>query len=165
MRLHKLKASESTGTYQIESPISEADILLMARQLANLRLRRGRALTSPKEVFSHLQALLADYEHEVFALLLLDNRHRVIVFHELFRGTLNGANVYPREVVKTALEHNAAATVLVHNHPSGDPEPSQADLTLTHKLQEALNLVGVRTLDHIVVGHEGCISLAEQGYL
>ena len=165
MRLHKLKASESTGTYQIESPISEADILLMARQLANLRLRRGRALTSPKEVFSHLQALLADYEHEVFALLLLDNRHRVIVFHELFRGTLDGANVYPREVVKTALEHNAAATVLVHNHPSGDPEPSQADLTLTHKLQEALNLVGVRTLDHIVVGHEGCISLAEQGYL
>ncbi|UEH07721.1 RadC family protein [Pseudomonas sp. HN8-3] len=165
MRLHKLKASESTGTYQIESPISEADILLMARQLANLRLRRGRALTSPKEVFSHLQALLADYEHEVFALLLLDNRHRVIVFHELFRGTLDGANVYPREVVKTALEHNAAATVLVHNHPSGDPEPSQADLNLTHKLQEALNLVGVRTLDHIVVGHEGCVSLAEQGYL
>ena len=98
-------------------------------------------------------------------MLLLDNRHRVIVFHELFRGTLDGANVYPREVVKTALEHNAAATVLVHNHPSGDPEPSQADLTLTHKLQEALNLVGVRTLDHIVVGHEGCISLAEQGYL
>ncbi|TKJ79974.1 DNA repair protein RadC [Pseudomonas sp. CFBP13509] len=165
MRLHKLKASESTGTYQIESPISEADILLMARQLANLRLRRGRALTSPKEVFSHLQALLADYEHEVFALLLLDNRHRVIVFHELFRGTLDGANVYTREVVKTALEHNAAATVLVHNHPSGDPEPSQADLNLTHKLQEALNLVGVRTLDHIVVGHEGCVSLAEQGYL
>lgn len=165
MRLHKLKASESTGTYQIESPVSETDILLMARQLANLRLRRGRALTSPKEVFSHLQVLLGDYEHEVFALLLLDNRHRVIVFHELFRGTLDTANVYPREVVKTALEHNAAATVLVHNHPSGDPEPSQADLTLTHKLQEALNLVGVRTLDHIVVGHEGCVSLAEQGYL
>ncbi|MBC6624648.1 MULTISPECIES: DNA repair protein RadC [Pseudomonas] len=165
MRLHKLKASESTGTYQIESPVSETDILLMARQLANLRLRRGRVLTSPKDVFSHLQALLGDYEHEVFALLLLDNRHRVIVFHELFRGTLDGANVYPREVVKTALEHNAAATVLVHNHPSGDPEPSQADLTLTHKLQEALNLVGVRTLDHIVVGHEGCVSLAEQGYL
>lgn len=165
MRLHKLKASESTGTYQIEAPISEADILLMARQLAHLRLRRGRALTSPKEVFSHLQALLADYEHEVFALLLLDNRHRIIVFHELFRGTLDGANVYPREVVKTALEHNAAATVLVHNHPSGDPKPSQADITLTRKLQEALNLVGVRTLDHIVVGHEGCVSLAEQGHL
>lgn len=165
MRLHKLKASESTGIYLVESQVTESDILLMARQLANLRLRRGRALTSPKEVFSHLQALLADYEHEVFALLLLDSRHRVIVFHELFRGTLGSASVYPREVVKTALKHNAAATVLVHNHPSGDPEPSQADLALTHKLREALNLVGVRTLDHIVVGHEGCVSLAEQGYL
>ena len=137
----------------------------MARQLANLRLRRGRALTSPKAVFSHLQALLADYEHEVFALLLLDSRHRIIDFQEMFRGTLDGASVYPREVVKAALEQNAAAIVLVHNHPSGDPEPSQADLTLTHKLREALNLVGVRTLDHIVVGHEGCVSLAEQGYL
>ncbi|WP_144930209.1 MULTISPECIES: JAB domain-containing protein [unclassified Pseudomonas] len=165
MRPHKLKASESTGTYLVESPVTETNILLMARQLANLRLRRGRALTSPKEIFSHLQALLGDYEHEVFALLLLDSRHRMIVFHELFRGTLDSASVYPREVVKAALEHNAAATVLVHSPPSGDPEPSQADLTLTHKLREALNLVGVRTLDHIVVGHKGCISLAEQGYL
>ncbi len=95
MRLHKLKASESTGTYLVESPVTETDILLMARQLANLRLRRGRALTSPKAVFSHLQALLGDYEHEVFALLLLDSRHRVIVFHELFRGTLDSASVYP----------------------------------------------------------------------
>ncbi len=83
MKLHKLKANESAGTYQIDSPVTEIDILLMARQLANLRLRRGRALTSPQEVFSHLQALLADYEHEVFALLLLDGRHRVIAFHEM----------------------------------------------------------------------------------
>jgi DNA repair protein RadC len=165
MRLHKLKASEPSGTYLVESPVTEADILLMARQLANLRLRRGRAMTSPKDVFSHLQALLADYEHEVFALLLLDSRHRVIAFQELFRGTLDGANVYPREIVKAALEHNAAAMVLVHNHPSGDPEPSQADRNLTQKVKEALDLVGVRTLDHIVVGREGCVSLAEQGLL
>lgn len=165
MRLHKLKASESTGTYLVESPVTETDILLMARQLANLRLRRGRALTSPKEVFSHLQALLASYEHEVFALLMLDSRHRVLAFQELFRGTLDGASVYPRDVVKIALEYNAAAMILVHNHPSGDPEPSQADRKLTTKLQEALNLVGVRTLDHIVVGQEGCVSLAELGYL
>lgn len=165
MRLHKLKANETTGTYLVESPVTETDIMLMARQLATLRLRRGRVLTSPKEVFSHLQALLADYEHEVFALLMLDSRHRVVAFEEVFRGTLDGASVYPREVVKIALEHNAAAMILVHNHPSGDPEPSQADRNLTNKLQEALNLVGVRTLDHIVVGHEGCASLAEQGYL
>lgn len=163
MKLHKIKAGETAGTYLIESPVTEADILLMAKQLASLRLRRGRQLTAPLDVFSHLQALLADYEHEVFALLLLDNRHRVIVFHELFRGTLDGASVYPREVVKVVLAHNAAAAILVHNHPSGDPEPSQADRNLTHRLKEALNLVGVRTLDHIIVGREGCISLAEQG--
>ena len=164
MHLHKLKASDTAGTYLVESPVTENDILLMARQLASLRLRKGRALTSPKEVFSHLQALLADYEHEVFALLMLDSRHRVIAFEELFRGTLDGASVYPREVVKLALEHNAAAIILVHNDPSGDPEPSQADRNLTTKLRDALNLVGVRTLDHIVVGHEGCLSLAELGY-
>ena len=99
MRLHKLKASDTTGTYLVESPVTENDILLMARQLANLRMRRGRALTSPKEVFGHLQALLAEYEHEVFALLMLDSKHRVIDFYELFRGTLDGASVYPREVV------------------------------------------------------------------
>ncbi|MFG0459173.1 DNA repair protein RadC [Pseudomonas sp. yb_1] len=165
MRLHKLKSSDTTGTYVVESPVTETDIMLMARQLANLRLRRGRALTSPKEVFGHLQALLAEYEHEVFALLMLDSKHRVINFYELFRGTLDGASVYPREVVKLALEHNAAAIILVHNHPSGDPEPSLADRNLTHKLKQALDLVGVRTLDHIVVGQEGCVSLAEQGYL
>ena len=165
MRLHKLKASDTTGTYLVESPVTENDILLMAKQLAILRLRRGRVLTSPKEVFSHLQALLAGYEHEVFALLMLDNRHRMIAFEEVFRGTLDGASVYPREVVKVALEHNAAAMVLAHKHPSGDPEPSQADHHLTHKLRDALNLVGVRTLDHVIVGHEGCVSLAEQGYL
>jgi DNA repair protein RadC len=165
MRLHKLKASESPGTYLVESPVTETDILMMARQLANLRLRRGRALTSPQDVFSHLQTLLANYEHEVFALLMLDSRHRVLAFQELFHGTLDGASVYPREVVKIALEYNAAAMILVHNPPSGDPAPSQADRTLTKKLQDALNLVGVRTLDHIVVGQEGCVSLAEQGYL
>ncbi|ASA29010.1 DNA repair protein RadC [Pseudomonas aeruginosa] len=164
MRLHKLKASDTIGTYLVDSPVTENDILLMAKQLASLRLRKGRALTSPKEVFSHLQALLADYEHEVFALLMLDSRHRVIAFEKLFRGTFDGASVYPREVVKLALEHNAAL-ILVHNHPSGDPEPSMADRNLTTKLQDALNLVGVRTLDHIVVGDEGCVSLAELGYL
>lgn len=165
MRLHKLKASDKTGTYLVDSPVTENDILQMAKQLASLRLCKGRALTSPKEVFSHLQALLADYEHEVFALLMLDSRHRVIAFEELFRGTLDGTSVYPREVVKLALEHNAAALILVHNHPSGDPEARMADRNLTTKLQDALNLVGVRTLDHNVVGDEGCVSLAELGYL
>ncbi|MBL7230772.1 MAG: DNA repair protein RadC [Pseudomonas sp.] len=165
MKLHKLKAGEATGTYLVDSPVSEADILLMAQQLASQRLRRGRSLTSPKAVFNHLQTLLGDYEHEVFALLLLDSKHRILAFQELFRGTLDAAGVYPREVVKICLEFNAAAVILIHNHPSGDPEPSQADRTLTHKLQDALSLIDIRTLDHIVVGSEGCVSMAEHGYL
>lgn len=165
MKYHKLIAGETTGTYVMDSPVTEADILQMAQQLAMSRLAKGRALTEPKQVFSHLQTLLRYHEHEIFALLLLDTKHRVIGFRELFRGTLDGANVYPREVVKIALEHNAAAVILVHNHPSGDPEPSQADRTLTTALKNALNLVGTRILDHVVVGHEGCVSLAERGYL
>lgn len=162
MKYHKLKAS---GTYVMESPVTEANILQMAQQLAMSRLSKGRALTEPKQVFSHLQTLLQYHEYEVFALLLLDSKHRVIGFRELLRGTLDGASVYPREVVKIALEHNAAAVIMVHNHPSGDPEPSQADRTLTTTLKNALNMVGTRILDHVVVGHEGCVSLAEQGDL
>ncbi|HEJ5271966.1 TPA: hypothetical protein SL694_000691 [Pseudomonas aeruginosa] len=110
----KFKAGESAGTYIADAPVTEADIVEMAQHLASKRLRKGQALHQPKEVFSYLQLLLQDYEHEVFALLLLDSKHRVIRFEELFRGTLDSASVYPREVVKVALEHNAAAIVLVH---------------------------------------------------
>jgi len=165
MKYHKLKPGETSGTYVMESPVTDADILQMAQQLAMSRLSKGRALTEPKQVFSHLQTLLQYHEYEVFALLLLDTKQRVIGFRELFRGTLDGASEYPREVVKIALEHNAAAVIMVHNHPSGDPEPSQADRTLTITLKNALNMVGTRILDHVVVGHEGCVSLAERGYL
>ena len=165
MKYHKLKAGEASGTYVMESPVTEADILQMAQQLAMSRLSKGRALTEPKQVFSHLQTLLQYHEYEVFALLLLDSKHRVISFRELFRGTLDGASVYPREVVKIALEHNAAAVIMVDNHPSGDPEPSQAHRTLTITLKNALNMVGTCLLDHVVVAHDGCVSLAERGYL
>ena len=161
----KFKAGESAGTYITDAPVTEADILQMAQRLASQRLRKGQALHQPKEVFSYLQILLQDYEHEVFALVLLDCKHRVIRFQELFRGTLDAASVYPREVVKLALTHNAAAVILVHNHPSGDPAPSQADHVLTSRLKQALELVSIRTLDHIIVGSEGCVSLAERGYL
>ena len=165
MKYHKLRAGEDTGTYVMEAPVTEADILRMAQQLAMSRLSKGRALTEPKQVFSHLQTLLQYHEHEVFALLLLDSKNRVIGFREMFRGTLDGTNVYPREVVKVALEHNAATVILVHNHPSGDPEPSQADRILTTTLRTALNMVGTRILDHVIVGYEGCVSLAERGYI
>jgi DNA repair protein RadC len=165
MKYPKLKAGESPDTYVMESPVTEADILQMAQQLAMYRLTKGRALTERRLVFSHLQTLLQFHVYEVFALLLLDSEHRVIGFKELFKGALEIACVSPREVVQIALEHNAAAVILVHNHPSGSPEPSQADRTLTTTLKNALNMIGARILDHVVVGHEGCVSLAERGYL
>ncbi|WP_223473464.1 JAB domain-containing protein [Pseudomonas sp. BF-B-27] len=165
MKYPKLKAGESPDTYVMESPVTEADILQMAQQLAMYRLSKGRALTERRLVFSHLQTLLQFHVYEVFALLLLDSEHRVIGFKELFKGALEIACVSPREVVQIALEHNAAAVILVHNHPSGSPELSQADRTLTTTLKNALNMIGTRILDHVVVGHEGCVSLAERGYL
>lgn len=165
MKYPKLKAGETPDTYVIESPVTEADILQIAQQLAMYRLSKGRALTERRLVFSHLQTLLQFHVDEVFALLLLDTEHRVIGFRELFRGTPDGASVYPREVVRIALEHNAAAVILVHNHPSGDPEPHLADRSLIITLKNALNLVGTRILDHVVVSYEGCVSLAERGDL
>lgn len=164
MRYHKLKASSAPGSYIMETPVvTEDDILTMAKQLSRKRLSRGRALTSPLAVKDHLCTLLHDYEHEVFAVLLLDSNLRIIRFHELFRGTVSSATVYPREVVKLALRHNAAALVLTHNHPSGDPTPSLADISLTKTLREALALVDVKVLDHIVVATHGSASLAERG--
>ncbi|WP_313512323.1 JAB domain-containing protein [Pseudomonas sp.] len=165
MRFHKLKAAEPGGSYHVESPVTESDILLMARQLAACRFRKGRALTDPTCVGEYLQVLLQDYHHEVFGLLLLDSKHRVIRFEEMFRGSIDAAHVYTREIVKIALASNAAAVILVHNHPSGDPTPSSADIRLTHTLKDALALVATRTLDHVIVGHEGCVSLAELGHL
>ncbi|CAM5554214.1 DNA repair protein RadC OS=Eoetvoesiella caeni OX=645616 GN=DFR37_111129 PE=4 SV=1 [Eoetvoesiella caeni] len=113
----------------------------------------------------HLLTLYRHYEHEVFAILLLDNTHRLIGLHELFRGTINSAVVHPREVVKLALQHNAAAASLLHNHPSGNPEPSQDDINITKLLKDTLELISVRVVDHIVVGAESCTSMAQQGML
>ncbi len=128
-------------------------------------LQRGETLTDPTQTRQYLSARLRDHPHEVFACLFLDNRHRVICFEELFRGTINGASVHPREVVKSALHHNAAALILAHNHPSGIAEPSEADRQLTRKLQQALALVDIRVLDHIVIGDGETVAFAERGWL
>jgi DNA repair protein RadC len=123
----------------------------------------GQVLNSPRDTTEFLRAKLARLEHEIFGCLFLDNRHRVLAFEELFRGTINGTAVYPREIAKRALAHNAAALILVHNHPSGDPEPSRADELLTQRLKQALELLEVRVLDHLVIGNESCVSLSERG--
>ncbi len=140
-------------------------VLEMSRRYLRERLDRGDALTSPQRTGDYLQARLAGYPYEVFACLFLDNRHRVIAYEELFRGTIDGTSVHPREVVRRALQHNAAALILAHNHPSGVAEPSDADRMITRQLQSALALVDVRVLDHLIIGQGVVTSLSERGDL
>jgi DNA repair protein RadC len=142
----------------------DALIALALRVLAQ-RHRRGAALTSPTETQAYLRLWLAGRPQEVFACLFLDTKHRVIACEELFQGTIDGASVHPREVVRRAIETNCAALIMVHNHPSGRAEPSQADLRITQRVRDALTLVDVRVLDHVVVAAEGSVSLAERGLI
>ena len=139
--------------------------LEIGRRDLDAELRRGETLTDPAGSARFLKARLAGYPYEVFGCLFLDNRHRVIVFEELFRGSIDGASVHPREVVRRCLVHNAAAVILAHNHPSGIAEPSAADRAITQRLREALDLVDVRLLDHFVIGAGAPTSLARRGWL
>jgi DNA repair protein RadC len=126
---------------------------------------KGGVMSSPDQCRAYLKLKLAGYPYEVFGVMFLDNRHRLIAFEEMFRGTIDGASVHPREVVRSALKHNAAAVVFAHNHPSGVTEPSQSDLRITARLKDALALVEVRVLDHLIVGEDDGVSLAERGLL
>ncbi len=140
-------------------------VLEMSRRHQKELLFRQEALTSSGHTRDYLQAHLRDRTSECFCCLFLDSRHRPLAFEELFQGTIDSAAVYPREVVRRALAHNAAAVVLAHNHPSGVAEPSDADIRLTKRLAEALGLVDVRVLDHMVVGDGVTVSLAERGLM
>ena len=128
-------------------------------------VKRGAMLGSPEDTRRYVSTRLRGFPYEVFACLFLDNRHRVIAFEEMFRGTIDGASVHPREVIKRCLEHNAAALIVAHNHPSGVAEPSHADRIVTRRLAEAGALVELRLLDHIVVGDGETVSFAERGWL
>ncbi|WP_297526892.1 RadC family protein [Thiohalobacter sp.] len=139
--------------------------LEIGRRHLRERLDRGDALANPDDTRRYLSARMRDYPVEVFACLLLDNRHRVLHYEELFRGTLDRAQVHPREVVRLALDRHAAAVILAHNHPSGVAEPSAADRAITERLREALGLVNIRLLDHIVIGDGETVSFAERGLL
>jgi len=140
-------------------------VLEMARRHFKEILQRGNALTSPDITRAYLSAHLRGYSYEVFACLFLDNQNRVIKLEELFRGTIDGASVYPREVAKQALHHNAAAVIFAHNHPSGIAEPSQSDQLITNKLKQALALFDIRKLDHFIIGDGAPYSFAEHGLL
>ncbi|WP_394127378.1 DNA repair protein RadC [Vibrio hepatarius] len=142
----------------------QATLEMTQRYLAET-LKRGEALTSPEQTKLYLSGLLRDKQREEFYVLFLDNQHRVISGEPLFQGTIDAASVYPREVVKRSLEHNAAALILAHNHPSGVAEPSQSDRRITRRIIDALALVDIRVLDHFVVGDGEIVSFAERGWI
>lgn len=142
-----------------------AAALELARRSLAEQLAERPSLGNPRDSGDYLRARLRHLPYEVFACLYLDNRHRVLAFEELFRGTIDGASVHPREVVRACLRHNACAVIFAHNHPSGVAEPSSADRTITHELRDALQLVGVRVLDHLVIGHDEPVSMAARGLL
>ena len=158
---------QETNTYTNDSTLAQGNqIIAEAKQVLYSRLKTlDQAFTSPGAVRDYLVLQLAEREQEVFCCLLLDNKHRLIEYQESFLGTIDTCSVHPREVVKAALKVNAAAIIFAHNHPSGDPEPSTADRHITKKLKDALTLVGVRVLDHIVVGSRSTVSFAERGLL
>jgi len=158
--LNKIK-SEEPPTYLVkhgDDIINQAIDILYSRMTVP-----DFFATSPSDTRKYVMLKLAELEHEVFGVLFLSNRHGLIKYEEMFRGTIDSAVIYPREVIKRALQLNAAALILVHNHPSGDPEPSSADYTITRKIKDAANLLDIRVLDHLVVGRDEVISLAESG--
>ena len=164
-----MKIKSETPAPYFNEKFDDDSIIKQAIELIQSKLKTpGTALTSPNLVREYLILHLAQFEEEHFSMILLDNQHRVIGFENIFRGTIDSASIYPREVVKTVLAQNAAAVILAHNHPSGNPEPSNSDIQLTRRLKESLALIDVRVLDHIIVG--GCsqtltVSLAERGLL
>ena len=162
--------SDSTNLFTSDAegvtrPATADEILNAALTILARRVRKGASLSNPRATRDFLKLRLAPHDHEIFAILFLDNRHRVIEFVPLFRGTIDGASVHPREVVKEALLRGAAAVILAHNHPSGVAEPSQADELITGRLRDALALVDVRVLDHFVVTGDTVVSFAERGVL
>lgn len=173
-RKSKIRTEERRVEYSPSSPsphdsaaeLSLEDLCELTRQrIEDLFRREDDILTSPDIVKQYLMTRLSLQESEVFSVIFLDTRHRVLAFEELFRGTIDGCSVYPRVVVKRALYHNAAALILAHNHPSSIPDPSQADKAMTKRLKDALALIDVRVLDHIVIGGAEAVSFAEEGLL
>jgi len=165
--------SESPTEYTLTSNLQarptkkeEDATIAKAIKIIHSRMRKtDSTITCPQETKTYLKLRLHGYPYEVFAALFLDNRHRVLDYREMFRGTIDGASVHPREVVRACIELNAAAVIFAHNHPSGVAEPSQSDIRITTRLKEALNYIDVRVLDHIIVGEEEGTSLAERGLI
>ncbi|MGK0269589.1 MAG: DNA repair protein RadC [Cocleimonas sp.] len=150
--------------YIFNGPVTADKVLEAAAEILAAKALRGDPFCNPNATKDFLSYKLCGYEREVFGVMLLNNKHQLLEFKELFFGTIDTASVYPREVVKAVLQANAAAVIFAHNHPSGNAEPSEADKRITKRLKDALALIDVQVLDHIVVGQEP-VSFAERGYL
>jgi len=157
------RANDTKAQYQLL--MDEEGILLAAQHILEQRLHREGAITDPAAATAYLKARCSHLPHEVFGVMFLDTRHRILATEHLFFGTIDGAEVHPRVVAQKALQHNAAAVILFHNHPSGNPEPSAADRAITARLKEALGLFDVRILDHFVCAGTQAISLAARGWV
>jgi DNA repair protein RadC len=150
--------------YKLTGETTEQDVLAAAEDILRKKLERQGSIGTPTDASDFLRMRIGALLHEEFHVLWLDNRHRILDCQKLFTGTVDGASIHPREVVRAALSYNASAAILAHNHPSGVAEPSAADRAITHELRDALRLIGVRVLDHIVVGAE-CVSMAARGLI
>lgn len=156
---------QENGKYTISEAASSEALYDIILGLLEKKFYRSDVMTSPQATKQFLLAKLAQRENEIFCCVFLDNRHRVIAFEELFQGTINGASIHGRIVLKRCLHHNAAAVIFAHNHPSSDPSPSSADIAITKRLTTALELIDVRVLDHIIIGGHQTVSLAERGLI
>jgi len=159
--------TEDAPTYSSANNNNDDDnhIISLAKTIIARRFKRVDVMSSSETVKNYLTLHLAEKECEIFSVIMLDNQNRVIEFKELFRGTVNSASVYPREVVKEVLSSNASSVIFTHNHPSGLPDPSESDKQITKKLIKALELIDVKVLDHIIIGGAESVSFSEAGYL
>ena len=157
------RTTDTRAQYQLA--MDEEGILLAAATILERRLQREGSLAGPTSAIDYLQARCAGLSYEIFGVIFLDSRHHILATEHLFTGTVDACDVYPRVVAQRALQHNAAAVVLFHNHPSGNPEPSAADRTITVRLKQALALLDIRVLDHLVIGGNAYTSLAARGWV
>lgn len=160
-----LNSNENTETEKLPENISEEDILYLAEKIVTKRFTRSNYLTSPDATREFLQIILAKEHRELFIVIFLDNQNGVLGYETLFQGTIDGAAIYPREIVKAVLDNNSASVILAHNHPSGTALPSEADKRITNRVIQALDTIDVRVLDHLVVGGIDIVSFAERGLL
>jgi DNA repair protein RadC len=156
---------DSKGNYRLTGKTTETDVLAAAEGILRSKLERQGSISNPSDASDFMRARLGSLLHEEFHVLWLDNRHRILDCQKLFTGTIDGASIHPREVARAALNINAAAAILAHNHPSGVPEPSAADRAITAELSGSLKLLGVRVLDHLVVSAGEVVSMAARGLM